>query len=84
MSEPKAVAETVDEVVPGVWRWHVLDERIDAESDAHAVSNQGGTVLIDPRELADDTIKRSDQCEERYNSALAPSVLKCETTSIAD
>ena len=37
MSEPKAVTETVDEVFPGAWRWHVLDERVDSESDAHAV-----------------------------------------------
>jgi len=58
VSEPKAVAETVDEVVPGVWRWHVLDERIDSESDAHAVSDKGGTVLIDPVPLPDEALKR--------------------------
>ena len=52
MSEPQAVAETIEEVAPGVWRWYVLDERIGAESDAHAVSGQGGTVLIDPLPLA--------------------------------
>jgi hypothetical protein len=53
MSEPITVADRVDEVVPGVWRWHVLDERIDFESDAHAVAADGGTVLIDPLPLAD-------------------------------
>lgn len=58
MSEPKVVAETVDEFVPGIWRWHVLDERIDSESDAHAVSDQGGTVLIDPLPLRDEALKR--------------------------
>lgn len=58
MSEPKAVAKTLEEVVPGVWRWHVLDERIDAESDAHAVSDQGGTVLIDPLPLREAALKR--------------------------
>ena len=58
VSEPKAVAETVDEVVPGVWRWHVWDDRIDFESDAHAVSDRTGTVLIDPLPLRDVALKR--------------------------
>ncbi len=51
MSEPKAVAESVEEVVPGVWTWSVHDERIDFVSTAHAVSDSGGTVLIDPLPL---------------------------------
>ena len=58
MSEPKAVAETVEEVVPGVWRWHVWDDRIDFESDAHAVSDEGGTVLIDPLPLQEEALKK--------------------------
>lgn len=58
MSEPKAVADTVEEVVPGVWRWLVLDERIDAESDAHAVADRGGTVLIDPLPLREAALGR--------------------------
>ena len=58
MSEPKTVADTVEDVVPGVWRWHVLDERIDAESDAHAVADPGGTVLIDPLPLREAALKK--------------------------
>jgi glyoxylase-like metal-dependent hydrolase (beta-lactamase superfamily II) len=58
VSEPKAVADTLEEVVPGIWRWHVLDERIGAESDAHAVSDQAGTVLIDPLPLREAALKR--------------------------
>src|SRR5512134_1984801 len=58
MSEPKAVAGTVEEVVPGVWRWHVWDDRIDFESDAHAVSDEGGTVLIDPLPLQENAPKK--------------------------
>jgi hypothetical protein len=58
MSEPKAVAETVEAVVPGVWRWHVWDDRIDFESDAHAVSDGGGTVLIDPLPLRENALKK--------------------------
>src|SRR6266511_4803487 len=58
MSEPNAVAETVEEVVAGVWRWHVWDDRIDFESDAHAVSDEGGTVLIDPLPLQENALKK--------------------------
>ena len=57
MSEPNTVAETVLEVAAGVWRWHVWDDRIDFESDAHAVADDGGTVLIDPLPLRDDALK---------------------------
>lgn len=53
MSEPTAVAESIEDVVPGVWRWHVWDDRIDSESDAHAVAGDSGVVLIDPLPLQD-------------------------------
>jgi glyoxylase-like metal-dependent hydrolase (beta-lactamase superfamily II) len=51
VSEPNAVAETVEEVVPGVWTWTVHDDRIDFVSTAHAISGAEGTVLIDPLPL---------------------------------
>jgi glyoxylase-like metal-dependent hydrolase (beta-lactamase superfamily II) len=51
MSEPRAVAGTVEEVVPGVWHWRVHDERIDFVSSAHAVAGSRGAVLIDPLPL---------------------------------
>jgi glyoxylase-like metal-dependent hydrolase (beta-lactamase superfamily II) len=51
MSEPKAVAAAVEEVVPGVWTWGVHDERIDFVSTAHAVQDAEGVVLIDPLPL---------------------------------
>lgn len=57
MSEPRAMAERLEEVVPGVWRWHVLDERIDFESHAHAISDEAGTVLIDPLPLRDEALR---------------------------
>lgn len=58
MSEPKAVAPNVEEVAPGIWRWHVLDDRIDSESNAHAVADPTGTVLIDPLPLREAALKR--------------------------
>lgn len=54
MTEPAAIAETMIEVIPGVWHWHLADERIGGHlSAAHAVVAQGGSVLIDPLPLAD-------------------------------
>lgn len=53
MSEPKAVAERIEEVVPGVLHWHLADDRIGGHtSAAHAVVGEEGTVLIDPLPLA--------------------------------
>lgn len=53
MAEPNAVAESTEEVVPGVWRWFVANERIGgAESTAHAVAGPDGIVLVDPVRLA--------------------------------
>ena len=57
VSEPKAVADAVEEVVPGVWHWAVADERIGGYiSSAHAVRATGGVVLIDPLPLATDAL----------------------------
>lgn len=57
MSEPSGVATAVEEVVPGLWHWHVWDDRIDAESHAHAVSDGEGRVLIDPLPLAPEALR---------------------------
>lgn len=49
MSEPQTKADRVHVVVPGVWNWHVLDDRIgDFRSDAHAIRGPDGEVFIDP------------------------------------
>ncbi len=57
MAEPTAVAEAAEEVVPGVWRWGVANERIGgAESTGHAVAHRGGVVLLDPVRLGADAL----------------------------
>lgn len=48
MTEPANAAQEIERVAPRVWRWHVWDDRIDFESDAHAVGGHEGLVLIDP------------------------------------
>ena len=54
MAELSAVADRAEEVVPGVWRWWVHNERIGgAESTAHAVRTDDGVVVIDPVRLAE-------------------------------
>jgi glyoxylase-like metal-dependent hydrolase (beta-lactamase superfamily II) len=58
MSEPQGIAQSVEEIVPGVWRWAVHDDRIDYESDAHAVVEQGRVVLIDPLPLEEAALRR--------------------------
>jgi len=56
VSEPRAIASKVEEVVPGVWHWRVDDDRIDFISAAHAVQTDEGTVLIDPLPLAPEAL----------------------------
>lgn len=58
MSEPDAIAGDVEEVIPGLWRWSVHDDRIGAESHAHAVTTGAGTVLIDPLPLEPEALRR--------------------------
>jgi len=58
MSEPKTIAQNAEEIVPGVWRWFVHDDRIDFESDAHAVVENGRVVLIDPLPLEEAALQR--------------------------
>jgi hypothetical protein len=51
VSEPKAVADRIEEFLPGIWTWLVHDERIDFVSAAHAVRSDQGVVFIDPLPL---------------------------------
>jgi glyoxylase-like metal-dependent hydrolase (beta-lactamase superfamily II) len=57
VSEPKAVAERVEEVVRGVYFWQVHDDRINFLSAAHAVATGEGIVLVDPLPLVEDALR---------------------------
>lgn len=52
MSEPRAVAASIDTLLPGVLHYHLEDERIDTRSDAYVVATPEGAILIDPLPLA--------------------------------
>ena len=69
MSEPKAVAKKLEKIVPGVYRYKVMDDRIEAESDAYALVEKGRAVLIDPLPLAESTLKRLGRVEAIVLSA---------------
>jgi glyoxylase-like metal-dependent hydrolase (beta-lactamase superfamily II) len=56
VSEPKTVAASVEDVVPGVRRWSIHDERIDFLGAAYAVSTDDGVVMIDPHPLEEDAL----------------------------
>jgi glyoxylase-like metal-dependent hydrolase (beta-lactamase superfamily II) len=56
VSEPKTVATSIEEVVPGVWRWSIHDERIDFLGAAYAVRTDDGVVMIDPLPLEGDAL----------------------------
>jgi hypothetical protein len=58
MAEPNAVAESAEEVVPGVWHWAVLNDRIGgAESSSHAVAGPEGAIFVDPVRVAEDALE---------------------------
>ena len=48
MSEPKAVATGAEEILPGLWHWHLQDDRIGGfVSSSHALRTDQGTVLVE-------------------------------------
>jgi glyoxylase-like metal-dependent hydrolase (beta-lactamase superfamily II) len=59
VAEPPAVADSLQEVVPGVVHWSVANRRIGGMTSAsHAVrTGSEGSVLIDPVRLADDHLE---------------------------
>ena len=58
MSEPRARASGIVEVVPGLWHWWLHDERIDFVGDSYALASDDGAILIDPHRPPPDALER--------------------------
>jgi glyoxylase-like metal-dependent hydrolase (beta-lactamase superfamily II) len=65
MSEPNARAHRTVQVIPGIHRWSVSDDRIGgAESDAYAVVAEDGSVtLIDPLPIDEKALRKLGRVE---------------------
>jgi glyoxylase-like metal-dependent hydrolase (beta-lactamase superfamily II) len=51
MSEPSGIADSVEEILPGLFHYQIFDERIEFQSDAYALVDGRRVVLIDPLPL---------------------------------
>lgn len=58
MAEPAGTAKLVGEILPGVYRFTIHDDRIDYESDSYAVIEEGKAVLIDPLPMVPQDLKK--------------------------
>ncbi len=98
MSEPREVAATADEVLPGLWHWRVSNSGIGGHvSSSHAVVTREGCVLVDPVRLDDAALASlphpvatvlTARCHQRaawrYRSELGAEVWLPEDASAAD
>jgi len=58
MSEPKTVARSLTEIVPGLFYYTIDDERIKSRSHAYALAANGRVTLIDPLPLEPEQLAR--------------------------
>lgn len=63
MPAPKGTAKLVGEVVPGVYRFIMYDNRIDSESDCYVVVENERAVLIDPLPMGKQALKKLGEVE---------------------
>jgi hypothetical protein len=57
VTEPREIADAVEEITHGVWHWRIRNSHIGgAISSSHAVAADGGCVLVDPVRLTDDAL----------------------------
>jgi len=58
VSEPRAMADGIRELIPGLFHYRVHDERIDFPSEAFVVGTTTGMVLVDPLPLGEAAFAR--------------------------
>lgn len=63
MPAPKGTAKLVGEVVPGVYRFTMHDNRIDFESDCYVLVKGERAILIDPLPMDKGDLKKLGQVE---------------------
>lgn len=63
MPEPSGTAKLVGEILPGIFRFTIHDDRIDYQSDSYVVIEQGRAVLIDPLPMNDWDLTRVGSVE---------------------
>ena len=57
MTEPREIAESVEQVTDGVWHWRIRNANIGGGiSSSHAVATETGCVLIDPVRLVPEAL----------------------------
>jgi hypothetical protein len=98
MSEPREVAEGVEEVVDGLYHWRIHNSAIGGNvSSSHALATAGACVLVDPVRLSEDAmaslprptaIVLTARCHQRaawrYRSQYGVEVWLPEDASAAD
>ncbi len=63
MPEPSGTAQLVGEILPGIFRFTMHDDRIDFQSDCYMVLDQGRVVLIDPLPIGEEDLTRLGEVE---------------------
>ena len=58
MSEPRTMAKTIDEILPGLFHYQIVDDRIDHISEAYGVVEGGTATLLDPLPLGGAALAR--------------------------
>ncbi len=58
MPEPSGTAKLVGEILPGVYRFTIHDDRIDSESYSYSIIEHGKVILIDPLPMAKKDLKK--------------------------
>jgi glyoxylase-like metal-dependent hydrolase (beta-lactamase superfamily II) len=57
VTEPREIADSVEQVADGIWHWRIRNANIgSAFSSSHAVATATGCVLIDPVRLAPEAL----------------------------
>lgn len=63
MPEPRELATLAGEIIPGLYRFTMHDDRIDFQSDSYVLVREHRTILIDPLPMAEQDLARFSPVE---------------------